>query len=282
MTLRIAIPNKGALAEAATALLSEAGYRQRNDPKELVLVDERNEVEFYYLRPRDIAVYVGEGTLDLGITGRDMLVDSLADAKEIMALGFGRSKFRLAAPGGSSWTMADLQDKRIATSYPGLLGSFLNEQGINARLIELDGAVEVSIRLGVADVIADVVETGSTLRKAGLELFGDVILDSEAILISSGRDVDAAATEQLMRRISGVLVARDYVLLDYDIEETNLKAATELTPGLEAPTLSPLSKPGWVAVRALVNAKNTQDLMDDLYAIGARGILVTELSACRL
>lgn len=281
--LKIAIPNKGALAEAAAKLLTESGYRQRTDLKELVLFDERNDVEFYYLRPRDIAVYVGEGTLDLGITGRDMLVDSGANAKELMALGFGRSKFRFAAPAGGQWTLDDLQGKRIATSYPGLLGGYLIERGIDARLINLDGAVESSIRLGVADAIADVVETGSTLRKAGLELFGDVILASEAILIQqAAADPHSQAVEHLMQRISGVLVARDYVLMDYDVPVELLDQASALTPGLEAPTVSPLGKEGWVAVRSLVKADGTQELMDDLYELGARGILVTELRACRL
>lgn len=282
--LKIAVPNKGALAEAAAKLLTEAGYRQRTDPKELVLFDERNAVEFYYLRPRDIAVYVGEGTLDLGITGRDMLVDSQANAEELMALGFGRSKFRFAAPAGNQWTLEDLQGMRIATSYPGLLGSYLDQHGISARLINLDGAVESSIRLGVADAIADVVETGSTLRKAGLELFGDVILASEAILIKrAGVDTsDQVSVQHLLQRISGVLVARDYVLMDYDVPVELLDQASALTPGLEAPTVSPLGKEGWVAVRSLVKADVTQELMDDLYELGARGILVTQLQACRL
>lgn len=283
--LRIAIPNKGALSEAATNLLADAGYRQRTDLKELVLVDEANNVEFYYLRPRDIAVYVGEGTLDLGITGRDMLLDSGADAQEIMKLGFGRSRFRFAAPKGSGWGLADLHNKRIATSYPGLLGAYLAARQISARLIHLDGAVESSIRLGVADVIADVVETGSTLRKAGLEVFGEVICDSEAILIRrrvEDGSLDELALDHLMQRICGVLVAREYVLVDYDIPEQLLEQAIKLTPGLESPTVSPLAKNGWVAVRAMIKASGSQGLMDGLYDLGARAILVTELKACRL
>ncbi|EPH00220.1 ATP phosphoribosyltransferase [Propionibacterium sp. oral taxon 192 str. F0372] len=283
--LKIAVPNKGALSEAATTLLREAGYRQRCEQKELVLVDEDNNVEFYYLRPRDIAIYVGEGTLDLGITGRDMLRDSCAAATEIMALGFGRSNFRFAAPGGSSMSLADLDGCRIATSYPGLLSAYLADRGITARLIPLDGAVEVSIRLGVADVIADVVETGTTLRKAGLELFGDPILTSEGILIQrtiGNHEIDAVGLDHLLQRLSGVQVARTYVLLDYDIPENLLEQASALTPGLEAPTVSPLAKPGWVAVRSLVPVRGHQRLMDNLHDLGARGILVTGLSACRL
>ena len=281
--LRIAVPNKGALAESATVMLAEAGYRQRTDPKELVLLDETNGVEFYYLRPRDIAVYVGEGTLDLGLTGRDMLIDAEAPAVEMMALGFGRSKFRFAAPRGTSWNLADLTGKRIATSYPGLLARYLDDHGIQARLIHLDGAVESSIRLGVADAIADVVETGTTLRNAGLELFGDPILESEGILI--GRPdptADPVALEHLTHRLSSVLVARSYVLMDYDIEERLLAQATALTPGYQGPTVSPLAKPGWVAVRSMVPANNTQAVMDQLWDLGARAILVTDIAACRL
>lgn len=280
--LKIAVPNKGALSEASNLMLKEAGYRQRWDAKELVLIDEANNVEFYYLRPRDIAVYVGEGTLDLGITGRDMLLDSKAAAVEVLQLGFGGTRFRFAAPGGESWSLADLDGKRIATSYPGLLRSYLAERGVSARLIQLDGAVESSIRLGVADAIADVVETGSTLRKAGLEVFGDTILSSEAILIQRSDVGDVDGVEHLIRRLTGVLVARDYVLIDYDIDNDHLDQAVTVTPGLESPTVSPLKKDGWSAVRAMVPRRQSQSLMDDLWDVGARAILVTDIAACRL
>ncbi|MDR0435768.1 MAG: ATP phosphoribosyltransferase [Propionibacteriaceae bacterium] len=281
--LRIAVPNKGSLADAASACLREAGYRQRLDSKELVLFDAENAIEFYYLRPRDIAVYVGEGTLDLGLTGRDMLIDSGADAIEIMALGFGGSRFQFAAPAGAELNVSDLTGKRIATAYPGLLRRYLDEHGIEARVIKLDGAVESAVRLGVADAIADVVDTGATLRKAGLELVGDPLLVSEAVLIRRPDSAsDEAALQQLMARLSGVMVARDYVLMDYDIPEHLVAAASKLTPGIEAPTVSPITREGWVAVRALVLRAQQHRLMDDLYRLGARGILITELSACRL
>ncbi len=280
--LRIAVPNKGALSEAASTMLKEAGYRMRTDVKDLVLIDQANQVEFYYLRPRDIAVYVGEGTLDLGITGRDMLLDSRAPAVEVLALGFGNSKFRFAAPAGEKWSLADLEGKRIATSYPGLLASYLEEKGVDARLIHLDGAVESSIRLGVADAIADVVETGTTLRKAGLELFGDVICASEAVLIKRSLDENPKGLDQLVRRISGVIVARDYVMMDYNVPKVNLERASAITPGLESPTVSELADPDWVAVRAMVHRKTSQKVMDELWDAGARAILVTEISACRI
>lgn len=280
--LKIAVPNKGSLAEGAAQMLREAGYRQRHDAKDLVLVDEANGVEFYYLRPRDIAVYVGEGTLDLGITGRDMLLDSAAEAEEVMALGFGGTRFRFAAPTGANLQLGDLAGKRIATSYSGLVDAYLKKAGLQARLIHLDGAVESSVRLGVADVVADVVETGTTLKRAGLELFGDAILESEAILIHRARTAAPDGLDLLVRRINGVLTARDYLMVDYNVTRENLAAATEVTPGLDAPTVSSLAKDGWVAVRAMIPAKQAQQIMDELWEVGAEAILVTSIHACRL
>jgi len=280
--IKIAVPNKGSLSDAAVQMLREAGYAQRTDARELVLLDEAHGVEFFYLRPRDIAVYVGEGTLDVGITGRDMLLDSQASATELMPLGFGRSRFRFAAPVGRGLTVPRLQGLRLATSYPGLVEAYLGAHGVSARLIRLDGAVETAIRLGVADVIADVVETGTTLRQAGLELFGDPILESEAILIRRTGTAAPFGLDQLERRLNGVLVARNYVMMDYDVDDTVVEKACTITPGLEAPTVSPLAKEGWHAVRALVPRIEAQQIMDELWELGARAILVTDIAACRL
>ena len=282
MTIKIAVPNKGSLAEPAAEMLREAGYAQRQDPKELVLLDDANGVEFFYLRPRDIAVYVGEGTLDVGITGRDMLLDSRAHATEVMNLGFGRSRFRFAAAAGRDLKVDDLAGLRLATSYPGLVESYLAERGVETRLISLDGAVETAIRLGVADVIADVVETGTTLRQAGLELFGDPILESEAILIRRTGAESPAGLGQLERRLNGVLVARNWVMMDYDVSADRVDAACRVTPGFESPTVSPLAREGWRAVRAMVPRADAQQIMDDLWALGARAILVTDIAACRI
>ncbi len=279
--IKIAVPNKGALSESAAQMLREAGYAQRSDPKELALLDEANGVEFFYLRPRDIAIYVGEGTLDVGITGRDMLLDSRADATELLPLGFGRSRFRFAAPAGLELSVAKLQGLRLATSYPGLVESYLAERGVTTRLIPLDGAVETAIRLGVADVIADVVETGTTLRQAGLELFGEPILQSEAVLIRRTDAPPVDGLDLLERRLNGVLVARNYVMMDYDVSDIEVAAACAITPGFEGPTVAPLAKPGWQAVRALVPRTDAQQIMDDLWALGARAILVTDIAACR-
>ena len=280
--IRVAVPNKGALSEAASSMLREAGYRQRTDPKELVLLDEENGVEFFYLRPRDIAVYVGEGTLDVGITGRDMLLDSGAPVTEVLPLGFGRSRFRFAAPAGSAYDVKALDGLRVATSYPGLVKAHLAEHGVSARLITLDGAVETAIRLGVADVIADVVETGTTLRQAGLELFGDPLLVSEGVLVKRRDAPVPDGLDQLERRLNGVLIAQNYVIMDYDVADTVLAEACAVTPGLEGPTVSPLARDGWKAVRVMVLRREAQRVMDDLWSVGARAILVTDIAACRL
>ena len=280
--LRIAIPNKGSLADESIAILKEAGYKQRTDSRDLVLVDTANSVEFYYLRPRDIAIYVGSGELEAGITGRDLLIDSGALAVEVMALNFGGSTFRFAGPTGKGYSIKDISGKRVATAYPGLVQSHLVSLGISADVVRLDGAVESSVRLGVADLIADVVSTGNTLRQAGLEIFGDPILTSEAILISRKDVAIAADLEVLIRRLQGVVTARQYVLMDYDIKKSDIDAACSITPGLESPTISPLQNPDWLAVRAMVLRSETNKVMDDLYVLGARGILVTDIHACRL
>ena len=280
--LRIAVPNKGQLAEPARAMLTEAGYLRSGGLRDLYISDPDNDVEFYFLRPKDIAIYVGEGTLDLGITGRDMLLDSESDADELLPLGFAPSSFRLAAPVGTAKAPADLTGLRIATSYPGLLNSWLAEHGISARVVRLDGAVENAVALGVADAVADVVATGTTIKRAGLELIGEPLLISEALLISR-RDAKAnPATETFVRRLNGVMVARSYVLVDYDIRVESLDQACAITPGIESPTVSSLHDPSWRAVRAMVPSTDVHRVMDELYDLGARGILVTDIHACRL
>ena len=280
--LKIAIPNKGSLADSSIEILKAAGYRQRSDSRDLVLVDTENNVEFYYLRPRDIALYVGSGELEAGVTGRDLLIDSGAAATEVLALGFGDSTFRFAGPAADKLSISDLNGKKIATAYPGLVQNYLSQKSIKAEVVRLDGAVETSVRLGVADVIADVVSTGNTLRQAGLAIFGDAILVSEAVLITRGGAVVPAGLEVLQRRLQGVVTAREYVLLDYDIPKSSVDKACAITPGLESPTISPLQKEDWVAVRAMVLRKDTNRLMDELWSLGARGILVTDIHACRL
>jgi ATP phosphoribosyltransferase len=280
--LRIAVPNKGSLAEPAGQMLAEAGYRQRSDHRELVLVDAENETELFFLRPRDIAVYVGSGQLDVGITGQDLLLDSGAPAETILQLGFAASTFRFAAKPGTAKDVRDLAGKRIATAYPGVVADHLARAGVVAEVIRLDGAVETSVRLGVADAIADVVSTGTTLRNAGLEIFGEPLQTSQAVLIQRRGAQQPPRVEQLVRRLQGVIIARQYVLMDYDIPDDLVEKAVALTPGIESPTVSQLHRPGWSAVRSMVKRRDTNAIMDELWLLGARGILVTDIHACRL
>lgn len=280
--LKVAIPNKGSLSEAAVEILKEAGYAGRGESKQLNVYDKRNDVEFFFLRPKDIAIYVAGGQLDLGITGRDLAQDSRAEVEEVMGLGFGASTFRFAAPSGSELTVEQLAGKRIATSYPNLVRDYLAKAGIEATVIRLDGAVEISIKLGVADAIADVVSTGRTLRNQGLEPFGEVICESEAVVVGQkGRDI-TQAQRVFLRRIEGILHAQNYLMIDYNVSRDALAAASQVTPGISGPTVSPLAREDWVAVRAMVPRVDANIIMDHLDAIGAEAILASEIRIARM
>ena len=281
--LRVAVPNKGALSEPAAEILAEAGYRRRGDPRDLTVIDPVNGVEFFFLRPKDIAIYVGSGQLDFGITGRDLVVESGAPVQERLALGFGVSRFRYAAPAGRSWAVADLAGQRVATAYPNLVRNDLAARGIDATVIGLDGAVEISVQLGVADAIADVVGSGRTLSSHNLVAFGDSLCDSEAVLIerSGAGQPGGAARDQLVARVQGVVLGQQYLMLDYDCPRGVLERATAITPGLESPTIAPLADPDWVAVRALVPRRDVNAIMDDLARIGAKAILASDVRFCR-
>ena len=278
--LRVAVPNKGVLSDSAILMLKEAGYAVRRDTKDLHIVDQKHDIEFFYLRPRDIATYVGSGSLDVGFTGLDLLLDSRSSALSVSSLDFGESTFRFAGPKGKFKSLADLAGKRVATAYPNLVEDFLRKDGISATIIQLDGAVEVAVQLGVADAVADVVSIGNTLRQAGLEIFGPVILESSAHLIVSPK-VDQEHL-QLLHRMQGVLVAREYVIFDYDCPVSLIERASKITPGIESPTISPLQDSEWVAIRALVKATEMNARMDDLYALGARASLVSSIHAARI
>lgn len=279
--IKVAVPNKGSLSEASLSILTEAGYKGRGHSKALNIVDEVNGVEFFFLRPKDIAIYVAQGVLDLGITGRDLARDSRASFNEVLDLGFGASTFRYAARQGEDWTIEKLQGKKIATSYPNLVRADLRQRRIEAEVIRLDGAVEISIHLGVADAIADVVSTGATLRQQGLAPFGEAITESTAVLIKRA-GVGLRDEEQVvLQRIQGILNARNYLMLDYNVAKKDLEAASAVTPGLTGPTVAPLARDNWVAVRAMVPRQDANRIMDHLSALGAEAILASELRIAR-
>jgi ATP phosphoribosyltransferase len=260
--------------------LAEAGYAVRKDTKTLRVVDTRNNIEFFYLRPRDIATYVGTGALDIGITGLDLLMDSRSKAVRVADLNFGQSTFTFAGVIGEFQSIEQINGKRVATAYKNIVEDYLSGKGIKAEVIALDGAVETAVSLGVADLIADVVSTGNTLRQAGLEPFGEVILESSAYLIANSSSSDKHAA--LLRRLNGVIVAREYVIFDYDCPTALVEKASAITPGIESPTISPTKDPNWVAVRALVLSSETNLKMDELYELGARAILVSAIHAARI
>lgn len=280
--LRVAVPNKGALAGPASEMLAEAGYRQRHEPRDLTVLDPTNNVEFFFLRPKDIAIYVGSGDVDLGITGRDLALDSGAPVAERLALGFGSSTFRYAAPDGLQWTVEDLNGKRLATAYPRLVADDLARHGVSAEVIRLDGAVEISVQLGVADAIADVVGSGRTLRQHNLIAFGDPICVSEAVLLQRKDSAESPGREQMAARLQGVVFAQQYMMLDYDCPKSLLDEAITITPGLESPTVAPLASPDWVAVRAMVPRTDANLIMDKLAALGAKAVLASDIRSCRL
>ena len=213
--LRVALPNKGTLAEPAATMMREAGYRQRSDSRDLSMYDEENAIEFFYLRPKDIATYVGSGDLHLGVTGADLMEESGSQVQTVLELGFGASKFRYAAPeNGDIKSMQDLDGKTIATSYPRLVRSHLARNRVRADIVKLDGAVEISVQLGLAHAVADVVSSGRTLRQHGLETIGDPIAESQATLIEREPRPDRAETEEtrdakrvFTERLRGVVLA---------------------------------------------------------------------------
>lgn len=279
---KVAIPNKGALSEGAVKILSDAGYRCKRYSRELVVRDASHEVEFIFLRPRDIAIYVGSGLIEAGITGRDLAMDSGAQVEEVLALGFGKSRFCYAAPRGLGLSPDTLTGKRIATSYARIVQTDLEARAQSAEVVHLDGAVEISIELGVADVIADVVESGRTLVEAGLEIIGEPIMKSEAVVIGRRGVEYADDLKRLVKRLEGILVARSYVLLEYVVPRENVERACAITPGVKSPTLSPVSDASWVAVAAMVKSHGLNAIIDALSDLGAQGIIAQDIRTCRL
>ncbi|MCY3487041.1 MAG: ATP phosphoribosyltransferase [Bacteroidetes bacterium] len=281
--LQIALPNKGALATDAVELIRAAGYKCRRSGRELRVRDTDNQVLFYFLRPRDIATYVSNGVLDLGIIGRDFLNEQQAGLEEILSLGFGTARLCYAGPRDRNLTPDQFDGLRIATSFSHLVSADLKKRKIQAEIVPLDGAVEVSIQLGVADIIADLVQTGRTLEDAGLSVIGEPILHTEAVLTGRTGTVEAKSAAGLfVRRIQGILLARTYVMIEYGCPRSSLERVCEITPGIESPTIAPLSKPDWIAVKALAKREEANQIMDDLERLGATGIVITDIRTCRI
>ena len=280
--LRLGIPSKGRLAEATTSLLVDAGLKFRRSDRALFARVRDMPVDVTFLRADDIPVLCAEGAIDLGITGSDLLEESGVDLTARMPLGLGGCRLAFCVAQDSQLQgPGDLQGARIATSFPHVTGQYLARHGVTCRIVELSGSVEVMIALGVADAIVDIVETGSTLVANKLRIL-DEIGHYETVLVQSPTTADADLCARIVRRLEGVVIARSYCLLEYNIPEARLASAEKLTPGFESPTVSRLEEAGWFSVRAMVRRSDVIDTMEQLEDLGATAILETEISNCRL
>lgn len=278
--IRLALPNKGLLFDRTMEIMLACGYRINKSVRSLSSVDHENEVEFFFLRPGDIPLYVANGILDAGITGKDFVAEKGLDTICLFDLNYGQSKLCAAAPVElAATTLADLRGKRIATSFPNLTARFFPEREL---LVELEGAVEISVKLGIADAVVDLVETGSTLKQAGLQIVGEPLFESRAALFAHpGREArDGLAT--LRNRLEGKVLAQEYLMVEYDCPAEILNAACEITPGIESPTVMSLAKPGWSSVKSMVKRRESQRIMDSLARLGCRGILLSALESVRI
>lgn len=290
--LRIGIPSKGRLADLAGDLLKDAGLKFRRQDRALfarvkTISDEQPEIDITFLRTDDIPVLCAEGAIDMGITGSDLVAEARIDGEPValterMRLGVGGCRLAICVPANSPVVgPKDLSGDRIATSFPNVTRAYLNQHGATAHIVELTGSVEVMIALGVADAIVDLVETGSTLAANNLRIL-DEIGKYETVLIQNPNTRHGELCDRITRRLEGVVIARSYSLLEYNIAEKNLAAAEKVTPGFSSPTINKLEKSGWYAVRAMVKRGEVIGIMERLEELGAEAILETSISNCRL
>ena len=279
--IKVALPNKGMLFEPTQELLKACGYSAAKPYKTLTSVDTKNGIEFFFLRPSDIPMYVGRGIIDAGITGIDFNAEACSPAVKVLDLPYGASRLCAAVPNDSKYASLDeLKNMRIATSFPSIVSKFFKKHDM--QLVVLEGAVEISVSLGVSDAIVDVVETGTTLKQAGLRILGDPLFRSNAALFCHPDKQDLAEVHTLIRRIEGKLVAQAYMMIEYDVPAEILSKACELTPGLDAPTVSKLHGKDWYAVKAMVKQGDANQIMDRLWDIGCRSILLYAIKSARI
>ena len=280
--LRIGLPSKGRLAEISAQLLNDAGVSFRRPERSLFARCRDMPVEVTFLRTDDIPVLAAEGAIDLGITGADLVAESGAPLVHRLDLGIGSCRLALCVADDSKVTDArQLAGKRVATSFPRITRTWLAQRGVEAHFVELSGSVEIMIQLGVADAIVDLVETGSTLAANRLRVI-DEIGRYETVLVQNHHVADAATADRIVRRLEGVVIARSYSLLEYNIPRSRLTEAEKITPGFNSPTVSTLEDPEWCAVRAMVRRGEAHGIMERLEAIGASAIIETEIANCRL
>lgn len=281
-SLRIGLPSKGRLADQAAELLTQAGLSFRRQERSLFARVSEMPIELTFLRTEDISVLCGEGAIDLGITGSDLLAEAGVELTTRLSLGIGRCRLSVCVPEDSSAHVPqDLRGKRVATSFPHITERFFSANGAAIHLVPLSGSVEIMTSLGVADAIVDLVETGSTLAANRLRVLTDIGL-YETVLVQNPQRRYPDIADRVVRRLQGVVVARTYSLLEYNIPKSQLAAAEQITPGYNSPTVSALEDSQWCAVQVMVKRKEVIDVMDKLEALGAKAILETQIINCRL
>jgi ATP phosphoribosyltransferase len=280
--LRIGLPSKGRLAEVAAELLKEAGLSFRRQERSLFARCREVPVDITFLRTEDIPVLCAEGAIDMGITGGDLLAESGAELANRLELGVGECRLAVCVPQDSPIaTPADLNGRRVATSFPRVTERFLAGHSAQAHLVNLTGSVEIMIALGVADAIVDLVETGSTLAANRLRILCEIDR-YQTVLVQNLAARHNELADRVVRRLEGVVIARSYSLLEYNISRAKLAAAEKITPGFNSPTISSLEDPDFCAVRVMVRRKEVIDVMERLESLGATAILETSIINCRL
>lgn len=278
--IKVALPNKGMLFEPTQELLKACGYKASKPYKTLTQIDTKNGIEFFFLRPSDIPMYVGRGIIDAGITGIDFNAEAKSPAVKVLDLPFGASKLCAAVPNESPiQSLADLKDATIATSFPNIVEDYYKKK---MDFVVLEGAVEISVSLGVANAIVDVVETGTTLKQAGLRIIGEPLFRSNAAIFCNPQKTELEEVNTLIRRIQGKLVAQTYMMIEYDCPSELLSKACEMTPGLDAPTVTKLHGREWYSVKAMVPREEANAIMDKLWDAGARSILLFGIESARI
>lgn len=280
--LRIGLPSKGRLSDVAGALLTQAGLSFRRQSRGLFARVSGLPIDLIFLRTDDIPTLCAEGAIDMGITGSDLVEESNVETEVRMRLGVGRCRLAICVPDDAPLeSAADLDKKRIATSFPNVTRQYLAQHSAEAHLVSLSGSVEVMIQLGVADAIVDLVETGSTLAANRLRILEEI--DSyETVLIQNNRCRDTETADRVVRRLEGVVIARDYSLLEYNVPREKLAEAEAITPGFNSPTVNSLEDEGWCSVRVMVKRGAVIDAMERLETLGASAIIETPISNCRL
>lgn len=280
--LRIGVPSKGRLSELAEELMKQAGMRFRRQNRSLFARVGEMPIDITFLRTDDIPVLCAEGAIDMGVTGSDLVEEANVDVTERLRLGVGKCRLALCVPDSSSITSPDqLDGQRVATSFPHVTAKYLEQHSAKARLVSLSGSVEIMISLGVADAIVDLVETGSTLAANRLRIL-DEIGHYETVLIQNKTAENAELADRVVRRLEGVVIAREYSLLEYNVPKDKLAEAEQVTPGYKSPTVNQLENPDWCAVQVMVKQKQVISVMEKLESLGATAILETQINNCRL